>query len=259
MYCLFIAAFISYTLSLMYLVKQGHKFFKQQQNVSASKQQTTRLFKSFFKYGAPLSLWFIFSYLFSYIDKFFMYKYMGAEAQGNYQAIFDLLYKSISLLISPVITSMFPILTAAYEKEDKSQIRKFIRKIMYYELSGFLISGILYWAFGAKILLYILKIPDTFSFRLSGFIIICGTFVLQLAILAQKRFELKFNTLYLLLMSAITFVIQVIFYLVLKHLNNPLIYPLGFLLATVVYLFLISFTELLSFSKSIKLRLKYRP
>lgn len=259
MYSLFIAVFTSYTCSLLYLVKQARKFFQQQENASFDKKQNTRLFKNFFKYGAPLSLWFIFSYLFSYIDKLFMYKYMGPEAQGNYQAIFDLLYKSISLIISPVITSMFPILTAAYEKGDKLQIRKFVKKIIYYELGGFIISTILYWSFGAKVLLYILKTPDTLSFRLSGFIVICGAFVWQLAILAQKRFELKFNTLYLLLMSAITFIIQVIFYLLFKHLNNPVIYPLGFLLASVVYLFFISFTELLAFSKSIKLKLKYRP
>lgn len=259
MYSLFIAVIISYTFSLIYLIKQANKFFQRQDNASLGKMQNIRLFKSFFKYGAPLSLWFVFSYLFSYIDKLFMFKYMGAEAQGNYQAIFDLLYKSISLIISPVITSMFPILTAAYEKGDKSEIRKFVKKIIYYELGGFLITTILYWSIGAKILLYILKTPDTLSFRLTGFIVICGTFVWQLAILAQKRFELKFNTLYLLLMAAITFVIQVIFYLLLKHLNNPLIYPLGFLLASLVYLFLISFTELLSFSKSIKLKLKYRP
>jgi O-antigen/teichoic acid export membrane protein len=258
MYSLFIAVFISYTFSLVYLFIQAHKFFRQSDNISLDKEKNTRLLKSFFKYGAPLSLWFIFSYLFSYIDKLFMYKNMGAEAQGNYQAIFDLLYKSISLIISPVITSVFPILTAAYQKGNKGQIRKLIKKIIYFELGGFCITGVLYWSFGARLLLHILKTPDTFSFRLSGFIVICGAFVWQLAILVQKRFELKFNTLYLLLMAVITFIIELIFYILLQDLNNPLIYPLGFLLSSVVYLFLISFTELLAFSKTIKLNLKYR-
>lgn len=256
LYSLFIAVIVSYSLSLAYLIRQAIIFFREI-DTPEKNESAHNLFKSFFKYGAPLSLWFIFSYLFTYIDKLFMFKYMGAEAQGNYQAIFDLLYKSIALIISPVITSLFPILTSAYEKEDKADIRKFLKKIIIYELGGFAAVSILYWWFGADLLLFVLKTPNTYSFRLMGFIVICGTFIWQLAILAQKRFELQFKTFYLLVMAAITFFIQVIFYLLFKdYHNNQLLYPLGFLLSSFIYLLLISFTELLSFSKKIRLKRK---
>lgn len=255
LYSLFIAVVASYLFSLLFLIKKALQFFKQE-NVELNKNPTEHLVKKFFKYGSPLSLWFLFSYLISYVDKLFMFKYVGAEAQGNYQAIFDLLFKGITIIISPAVTSLFPILTSAYERGDRTEIRKFLKKIIIYEISGFTVATILYWWFGANILLMILKTPNTVTFKLMGFIIICGTFIWQLAILAQKRFELKLMSFYLLTMMAIAFFSQVIFYLLFKSYNNVLLYPAGFLLSAFVYLLLISFSELVAFSKSVKLKPK---
>jgi O-antigen/teichoic acid export membrane protein len=257
-YSLFIAAFISYTFSLIYLGNQAYKFFHHEHSIASNKNQNPKLFKSFFKYGAPLSLWFIFSYLFSYIDKLFMYKYMGAEAQGNYQAIFDLLFRGVSMIMSPVLTSLFPILTSAYTRGNNKEIRKLMKKIISYEIIGFLLSSVLYWWFADRLLLSLLKIPNTFSFKLMGFIVLCATFIWQIAILVQKRFELKQRTFYLLAMAFFAFLVQLLFYIIFKDLNNLLVYPLGFLLSTFVYLLLISATELLTISKLTTEKLKYR-
>lgn len=252
LYSLFIAVIVSYSLSLYYLIKQAKRFFRKQEEISNDKKiEPLHLSKKFFNYGAPLSLWFVFSYLLSYIDKLFMLHHFGGEVQGNYQAIFDLLSKSIVLIISPIVTSLFPILTSAYAKGDKSEIRKLLKKIIFFEMAGFLIASVLYWWFGATILLRILKTPDTFTFRLMGFIVIAGTFTWQLAILVQKRFELKLRSLYLLVMVIIAFISQVLFYLLFKNYSSQLLYPLGFLLSAFVYLFLISISELAAVSKSL--------
>lgn len=253
LYSLFIAVIVSYSLSLYYLIKQARVFFKTQiEQPSVNKPEGGKhLFTKFFNYGAPLSLWFVFSYLLSYVDKLFMLQRFGGEVQGNYQAIFDLLSKSIVLIISPIVTSLFPILTSAYAKGDNSEIRRLLKKIIFFEMAGFLIASILYWWFGATILLHILKTPDTFTFRLMGFIVIAGTFTWQLAILVQKRFELKLRSLYLLAMVIIAFISQIIFYLLFKNYHSQLLYPLGFLLSAFVYLFLISISEIVAVSKSL--------
>lgn len=253
LYSLFIAVIVSYSLSLFYLIKQARTFFRNQaERPPVFKPESAKyLFTKFFNYGAPLSLWFVFSYLLSYIDKLFMLHHFGGEVQGNYQAIFDLLSKSIVLIISPIVTSLFPILTSAYSKGDNSEIRRLLKKIIFFEMAGFLTATILYWWFGATLLLRILKTPDTFTFRLMGFIVIAGTFTWQLAILVQKRFELKLRSLYLLAMVIIAFVSQVVFYLVFKNYFSQLLYPLGFLLSAFVYLFLISISELIAVSKSL--------
>ncbi|MEO8820010.1 MAG: oligosaccharide flippase family protein [Ginsengibacter sp.] len=256
LYSLFIAVIASYLFSLLFLLKKAQQFFKQESVEKNEKPKNIHLFKTFFKYGSPLSVWFLFSYLISYVDKLFMFKYVGAEAQGNYQAIFDLLFKGITIIISPVVTSLFPILTSAYEKGNRTEIRKFLKKIIIYEISGFTVSTILYWWFGADLLLSLLKTPNTITFKLMGFIVICGTFIWQLAILAQKRFELKFKSFFLLAMVAIAFFSQVLFYLLFKSSHNVQLYPTGFLLSAFVYLLLISFSELVAFSKSVKIKSK---
>ena len=252
LYSLFISVSVSYIFSLLFLVNQALKFFKEQDALENKKSETIHLFKIFFKYGAPLSLWFVFAYLVSYVDKLFMFKYWGAEIQGNYQALFDLLFRGIILAVSPIVTSLFPILTAAYVKGNNTEIRNFLKKIIIYELCGFGAVSILYWWFGADLLVYILKIPKTATFKLIGFIVICGTFIWQLSVLVQKRFELQLKSFFLLIMMAIAFFTQIIFYLIFKNWSSELLYPLGFLLSSIVYLFLISFSELIAFSDSIK-------
>jgi hypothetical protein len=183
---------------------------------------------------------------------------MGAEVQGNYQAIFDLLFRGVSMIMSPVLTSLFPILTSAYTRGNNKEIRKLMKKIISYEIIGFLLSSVLYWWFADRLLLSLLKIPNTFSFKLMGFIVLCATFIWQIAILVQKRFELKQRTFYLLAMAFFAFLVQLLFYIIFKDLNNLLVYPLGFLLSTFVYLLLISATELLTISKLTTEKLKYR-
>lgn len=250
LYSLFIAAIAGYSISLFYLIKQARKFFITQEFDGMNKFDQKFLLKKFFNYGAPLSLWFVFSYLLTYVDKLFMLKHFGGEVQGNYQAIFDLLSKSIVLIISPVITSLFPILTSAYSSGNKSEIRRLLKKIILLEIGGFVLASFLYWWFGADLLLRVLKTPDIFTFRLMGFIVIAGTFTWQIAILVQKRFELKLRSLYLLGMIIIAFTSQVIFYLLFKNFNNQLLYPFGFLLSAFVYLFLISISEVIAWSRA---------
>ena len=254
LYSLFIAIIIAYAFSLLYLLRQSARFFENIELGRITKKDLVELFRKFFSYGAPLSLWFVFSYLLSYTDKLFILKNFGGEVQGNYQAIFDLLSKSIILIISPVVTSLFPILTSAYTSGNKNEIRNLLKKLIFYEAGGFALVSLLYWLFGADVLFIILKIPDTIIFKWMGFIVISATFTWQIAILVQKRFELKLRSLYLLSMVMIAFFVQIIFYIIFKNYNNPLLYPLGYLLATIIYLFLISVSELVTISKSIKLK-----
>ncbi len=248
-YSLFIAVIISYASSLSYLIQKSSNFLKKIEPENEMKTDMIILFKKFFSYGGPLSLWFVFSYLLSYIDKLFILKNYGSEIQGNYQAIFDLLSKSIILIISPIVTSLFPILTSAYANGNTFEIRRLMKKLIYYEILGFLFVILLYWLFGASLLLTILKIPANSIFKWMGFIVISGTFIWQIAILVQKRFELKLKSLYLLSMAIIAFLSQVIFYLLLKNYVGQLLYPIGFLLSAFIYLFLISISELIAVSK----------
>ena len=246
-YTLFIAVLVSYAMSLLYLIRQ---MLLHTSNEETSNLETINLFKDFLRFGAPFSAWFIFSYLLSYIDKLYTLKYCGGEAQGNYQAIFDLIYKSITLIISPAITSIYPILTAAYTQGDRIETKNLVLKIIRYELVGFALAALAYWTFGAKLLLSMLNITATSTYIWIGFVVLCGAFVWQLAILAQKNYELKMKTSFLLVMVIVALVTQLCFYALFDNMNRQLLYPLGFLLSAIVYLILISLGPLLKLLKT---------
>jgi O-antigen/teichoic acid export membrane protein len=256
LYVLFLSVIVSFSLSVFYLRWHTRQFFLNSSNVDGSVITSRELIKKFFNYGAPLSMWFVFTYLLSYVDKILILKNIGAEAQGNYQAIFDLLSKGIIMLISPVVISLFPLLTQAYEKGEIVEIRSLLKKIILFEMGGFILAVILYWLFGANILFKILKVPDTQSYRLMGFIVIAGAFIMQIAMVVHKRYELKKMSLFLLGVVMAVFAIQLVFYWIFRKSVNPLVYPIGYLLSSVIYLFFVSFSQFPFFFKSLIYRVK---
>jgi O-antigen/teichoic acid export membrane protein len=246
MYALFSAIIISYLLSYLYLRKQSQQLFfaKANPSIAASGSEPTSsksLWKEFMRYGGPLSLWFVFAYLLSLIDKFFLLRAHGAYVQGNYQAVFDFLSRSITVLISPITTSLFPLLTTAYELGKKRDIKKLLARILLVELAAMLVAGAAYWWFGADILFSLIHVPKTGEYKWMGLLVIAGTFTWQMAIVIQKRYELKFMSVTLLVMVALAFVFQLLLYVIAGNNSNPILYPAGFALSALVYLLFVSF------------------
>lgn len=241
MHSLFIAIFISYLLSFIYLYVQSCKVFARQNSVQQESSANKSMLNTFLLYGGPLSLWFVFSYLISLVDKYFILYNLGEEIQGNYQAMFDFLSKSITVIISPVTISLFPLLTAAYQTGKKNEIRKLLKSIIGFEIAGLFSASFTYWWFGAGILFKLLKTPDTLEYKLMGLFIIIGTFLWQIAIVIHKWYELKFKSRILLLMISVAFIFQILLYTIFGNSKNVLLYPTGYILASVVYLFLVSF------------------
>ncbi len=238
MYDLFGALLISYLLSFLYLYRKTFSHLARTADDEAAPLQGHYL-RQFFAYGAPLSLWFVFAYLISYTDKLFLFRQAGAGVQGDYQANFDLLSKSITAIISPVIVSLFPLLTAAWQHGDRLAARKLIRRIITLEAAGMCLALILYFLFGAQWLFQLTHVEDTAEHRISGAMIIAGTFLWQMAMVVHKRYELRMNTRFLLMMVMIAAAVQVLIYL-LAGPAHPLLYPAGFLTASGLYLFLVS-------------------
>jgi O-antigen/teichoic acid export membrane protein len=251
MYALFTAIIISYISSFAYLYIQiNRQLLKEYTDEDESRENIRELFRRFMFYGGPLALWFVFGSSISLVDKYFMLKRAGGEAQGNYQAMFDFLSKSITFFISPVITSLFPLLTAAFEKGERKAIRKILIQIIAFEFAGLLAAGIAYWWFGAGWLFALVHTPDTFEYKLTGLIIIAATFIWQIAIMVQKKYELQIRSRHILYMLMTAFLVQVLFYVFSSRSSSQLLYPLGYLLSTVVYLLLISFSDIVILLKS---------
>lgn len=241
LYALFIAVILSYLLSVLYMYNQIQRHVNIEKGENTPATGPRQLAKSFMQYGAPLSFWFVFAYMTSYIDKLFIIKNFGLEAQGNYQAIFDLLSKTLVVVVSPVATSLFPLLTLAYSKGEITEIRKLLKKIIFFELAGFVLVSVLYWWFGASIVLDILKIEHTVTYKWMGFLVIAGTFVWLIAVVVHKRFELQLQSFFLLRMVAMAFLIQLGIYFIFQKSHSLLLYPMGYFISGLLYLLLVSF------------------
>lgn len=244
LYELFIAIIVSYSLSVLYLRYQTRHFFSRKNETDNSNINSKQLRKRFVKYGLPLSLWIFFSFLFPYIDKLLILRNLGAKTQGNYQAIFDLLYRGLNLLISPVVISLVPLLVHAYEKNEIAEIKQLSKRIVLLEIAAFIIASALYWWFGYIFLFKILTVPDSRTYRLMGYIVLTATFVWQIAIVGHQKFILQFRSFFLLTLVIVAFLSQLLFYWFNANSKNPIIYPLGYLIATSVYLLLLSISHL---------------
>lgn len=252
LYCLLFAVFISYAVSLAYLyfhIKRVPAEVSHQQEEQLSFRQQASVF---FKYGAPLSVWFIFAYLLTYIDKLSVHQYLSAEAQGNYQAVFDMLAKTITLLASPVIMSAYPLFSKFYDEGNRNLVKELLLKILKVEFVLMLLCNLLYWFIGAPLISLLLKVPDSDEYRFLGIIIISATFFMQMGSLIQKKYELKMQSVKLARIIFAAFLAQVIFYWIFHKSTQLLIYPMGYLLATVVYLVLLLKEEIFGYISAVK-------
>ncbi|MDQ2862338.1 MAG: hypothetical protein M3R50_01585, partial [Bacteroidota bacterium] len=85
---------------------------------------------------------------------------------------------------------------------------------------------------------------DSRMYRLMGYIVLTGTFVWQMAMVAHQKFILKLRSSFLLILVILAFVSQLIFYWFNADSKDPLIYPIGYLIATTTYLLLLSVSHI---------------
>lgn len=228
---------LSYLLSNFYLYKKNKIHLARLVSFKGMNQVLGKLIR----YGWPFSFWFICYYLIGYVDKVIMRQHYGGTVQGNYNALFDLLTKGFGLTLAPVVLAVGPVLTAAYESKDRQSVKALLKKLILLEMAVFLLAVIVYLLFGYKLILNLLHIPVEKQFVQAGLLILCGTFVWQIAILLHKPMELKMQSVMLLAIIAIAFVSQLIFYYLFRSADYLLICPAGFCLAAVVYVLLVGF------------------
>lgn len=75
------------------------------------------------RFGAPMSAWFALSLAFPLVDRTAVEHLIGIEAAGRYAAIYDLAFRSSSLLLMPVVLALHPrVMRAADEARGASEL-----------------------------------------------------------------------------------------------------------------------------------------
>lgn len=161
-------------------------------------------------YGWPLALWFTISSFLNVSDRYIIGYYLSAEELGTYSAIYDLLYKGITLLYSPILIAGYPIMAQRYNQGNKKRAFQFLKKLILCEVIIFL--GVVTLAFFLKSFFIenIVGIPITSQSLQLILPIICGAFFWQLAMLMHKPLEFELKTKTMLVFVVIALLVNII-------------------------------------------------
>ena len=207
--------FLSYFISFLFLLKIDFKFF-----VISVKMFFSKINKSYFllffkenkylfHYGLPLALWFTMSSLLNVSDRYIISHYLNKEDLGIYSAVYDLLFKGITLLYAPILVAGYPILTDKYNQNKKKVAYQFLKKLVLLEICIFVVVIIIAYFLKSYFIETIVGIP--ISEKSLGIVmpIIVGAFIWQLAMLVHKPLEFELKTKVMLVLIVITLIVNV--------------------------------------------------
>jgi O-antigen/teichoic acid export membrane protein len=230
---LFFALILSYTGSFLFLKSKNKVSFRKMGNISNGNIKFP--YKGFIQFGLPLVLWYLFSTIIPYSDKLLIAKKYGFSIQGNYQAIFDLMYRTVGVIFSPVLMATFPYLSKFYNDGEVGKVISLIRKAVLIEFAIMIACLAGYFLGGGRILLRLLDIPEK-DFFYVGALILAVAFIWQMAMMLHKPFELMKKT-YVLLMNNFIALIATMLPLGFIYYSNLdfIAYPTGILCGAVCY------------------------
>lgn len=213
LYLLFFSLFFSYFISFIYILFIDRTFiilvttlfFKNNSFKNNLKLVTEN--KYLFHYGWPIALWFTVSAVLNVSDRYIISHYSTISDLGVYSAIYDLLYKGVTLLYSPILVAGYPIMAQKFNQGYKLDAFKFLRKLIFFEFLIFFMVIFFSYFFKVFFIEKIVGIQVTQKSLEIVIPIICGAFVWQLAMLIHKplEFGLKSKTMLLIVIIALLF------------------------------------------------------
>lgn len=191
---------VSYFLAFLVLMIPNWRFFIISVRTLFSNLSQNKIFgvvsenKKYITYGWPLALWFTISSILNVSDRYIIDLYYTKNDVGVYSSIYDLIYKGVTLLFIPILSSGYPIMTKKYNDGLKQEAFAFLKKMIVFEIAIFLVMLLVGFLLRDFFIEKIVGIPKT---KLSVGIVIpvmIGAFVWQLAMLIHKPLEFELKT-----------------------------------------------------------------
>jgi len=82
---------------------------------------------SWFRYGFPLSIWFVLASSIPLIERLFLKNYLDISDLGYFSSLQDLLMRSLSLIISPIIMTLQPRMNKKWNSNKKFKSIKYLK------------------------------------------------------------------------------------------------------------------------------------
>lgn len=154
---------------------------------------SSRLLKTFMKYGWPLSFWYVSSLSLQFLDRFFVGKYWGLELMGSYAGFSELVTRLFSVLLFPITLAIHPRVMNLWNENKYQMSMKVIGIGITLQVSIFIFCFMGFYFFKPQLFNGILKLVPQLDRSLIYVLlpVLTGGFLWQLALLIHKPLELK--------------------------------------------------------------------
>jgi len=207
--------FLSYFTSFLFLLKIDFRFIVISIKLLLKQLNVKKLLNLLNEnnhliiYGWPIALWFSISAILNISDRYIISYYLSDNDLGIYSAIYDLLYKGITLVYAPILIAGYPIMSQKFNQGFHEDAFRFLKKLVLFEILIFAFIIVVSYFFKSFFIEQIVGIPLTSSSVGLVLPIVTGAFVWQLAMLVHKPLEFELKTVTMLLIISITLLFNV--------------------------------------------------
>lgn len=236
--------FFSYFVSFLFLLKIDFRLLLTSFKIFIGRFSYKHLYSivkgniHLLNYGWPLALWFTFSSLLNISDRYIIGYYLKSSDLGIYSAIYDLIYKGVTLIYSPVLVAGYPIMVHKYNKVSKKNAFQFLRKLIFFEIVIFLCIILSSHFLKSIFIEFVVGIPVTSQSLELILPIICGAFIWQLGMLMHKPLEFELRTKTMLLYVFIALITNIVLNLIFIPSIGIVFASYSTLITACLYLFL---------------------
>lgn len=185
---LFAGISLSYVLGYLYQTKLKLPSF----NVVKGNHLDIKMLKKFLTYGLPIGVWMALTPSSNTLDRYVLSSYMGAAALTQYTAIYDIVFKIFTQLVTPIATIIQPILMQNYNDKNEVEYVRIRNKAAMYLLILFVPTILAFSLFDDFIIVDYLGFEEEHVINKLKKIVIpiaLSSLIWQIAILLQRKIE----------------------------------------------------------------------
>ena len=185
-------------------------------------------------YGWPMALWIGSATALNVIDRYIISWLVDVQSVGTYSAIYDVIYKSFNLLLTPILLAVHPMIMKEWNQGNKIGAKKLIERSILLQLSLSFIFIICFLGSAKWIVHFVIGRDDEVATMLV-LPIALGATMWQLSMLLHKPLELEKRTKLMLIYVLIALLINILLNILLIPLFGYVAAAYTTLISTALY------------------------
>lgn len=166
------------------------------------------LIAKFWKFGFPLTIWMGISLLLNASDRFVIGWALGLGPVGVYSAVYDVVFKSTTLVLAPILLAAHPVLMSTWNQGQREEAQQLLRRT---ELQTFMLGVVLslgWWGAAPWAARLLTGTSDANTVHLI-LPISLGAVIWATAMVSQKPLEMRERTTLMCGLAVLALIVQV--------------------------------------------------